>query len=89
MQQLSGEKARWTCLAKRNSSFSRVGERESVAEIAEILSHSPRTIGTISTISNRSSRLNCELAIIAMRAGLRALIVRVIRSGDSAYLREI
>jgi two-component system invasion response regulator UvrY len=73
MQQLSGEKSPVDMLSEKEFKvFLALAKGESVAEIAEILSLSPRTIGThLYNIKQKLGASNsAELAIIAMRAGL-------------------
>ena len=73
MQQLSGEKSPVDMLSEKEFKvFLALAKGQSVAEIAEILSLSPRTIGThLYNIKQKLGASNsAELAIIAMRAGL-------------------
>ena len=73
MQQLSGEKSPVDMLSEKEFKvFLALARGQSVAEIAEVLSLSPRTIGThLYNIKQKLSASNqAELAIIAMRAGL-------------------
>jgi two-component system invasion response regulator UvrY len=73
MQQLSGEKSPVDMLSEKEFKvFLALARGQSVAEIAEVLSLSPRTIGThLYNIKQKLGASNqAELAIIAIRAGL-------------------
>jgi two-component system, NarL family, invasion response regulator UvrY len=73
MQQLSGEQSPVDMLSEKEFKvFLALAEGQSVAEIAEVMSLSPRTIGThLYNIKQKLSASNqAELAIIAIRAGL-------------------
>jgi two-component system invasion response regulator UvrY len=73
MQQLSGEQSPLDMLSEKEFKvFLALAEGQSVAEIAEVMSLSPRTIGThLYNIKQKLSASNqAELAIIAIRAGL-------------------
>jgi two-component system invasion response regulator UvrY len=73
MQQLSGEQSPVDMLSEKEFKvFLALAKGQSVAEIADVMSLSPRTIGT--HLYNIKQKLNAsnqaELAIIAIRAGL-------------------
>ncbi|HUL41519.1 MAG TPA: response regulator transcription factor [Burkholderiales bacterium] len=73
MQQLSGEKSLVDVLSAREFEvFMLLAQGKTVAEIADMLHLSPRTVGT--HLYNIKQKLNAsnsaELALIAMRAGL-------------------
>ena len=73
MQQLSGEQSPVDMLSEKEFKvFLALAEGQSVAEIAEVMSLSPRTIGThLYNIKQKLGASNqAELAIIAIRAGL-------------------
>ena len=73
MQQLGGEKSPVDMLSEKEFKvFLALAKGQSVAEIAEIMSLSPRTIGThLYNIKQKLGASNsAELALIAMRAGL-------------------
>lgn len=73
MQQLSGEKSPVDMLSEKEFKvFLALAKGQSVAEIADVMSLSPRTIGThLYNIKQKLSASNqAELAIIAIRAGL-------------------
>jgi two-component system, NarL family, invasion response regulator UvrY len=73
VQQLSGEKSPVDMLSEKEFKvFLALAKGTSVAEIAEIMSLSPRTVGThLYNIKQKLGASNsAELAIIAMRAGL-------------------
>ncbi len=73
MQQLSGEQGPVDMLSEKEFKvFLALAEGQSVAEIAEVMSLSPRTIGThLYNIKQKLGASNqAELAIIAIRAGL-------------------
>ena len=73
MQQLSGEKGPVDMLSEKEFKvFLALARGQSVAEIAQVMSLSPRTIGThLYNIKQKLGASNqAELAIIAMRAGL-------------------
>jgi two-component system invasion response regulator UvrY len=73
MQQLSGEKGPVDMLSEKEFKvFLALAKGQSVAEIAQVMSLSPRTIGThLYNIKQKLGASNqAELAIIAMRAGL-------------------
>ncbi len=73
MQQLSGEKSPLDMLSEKEFKvFLELARGHSVAEIAEVMSLSPRTIGThLYNIKQKLGASNsAELAIIAIRAGL-------------------
>jgi two-component system invasion response regulator UvrY len=73
MQQLSGEKSPVDMLSEKEFKvFLALAKGQSVAEIAQVMSLSPRTIGThLYNIKQKLGASNqAELAIIAMRAGL-------------------
>jgi len=73
MQQLSGEKSPVDMLSEKEFKvFLALAKGQSVADIAEVMSLSPRTIGThLYNIKQKLGASNqAELAIIAMRAGL-------------------
>ena len=73
MQQLNGERNPVDMLSEKEFKvFLALAKGQSVAEIAEIMSLSPRTIGThLYNIKQKLGASNsAELAIIAMRAGL-------------------
>lgn len=73
MQQLSGEQSPVDMLSEKEFKvFLALAKGESVAEIAEVMSLSPRTIGThLYNIKQKLGASNqAELAIIAIRAGL-------------------
>jgi two-component system invasion response regulator UvrY len=73
MQQLSGEQSPVDMLSEKEFKvFLALAKGQSVAEIAEVMSLSPRTIGThLYNIKQKLGASNqAELAIIAIRAGL-------------------
>ncbi len=73
MQQLSGEKSPVDTLSEKEFKvFLALAKGRSVAEIAEVMSLSPRTIGThLYNIKQKLGASNqAELAIIAIRSGL-------------------
>jgi len=73
VQQLSGEKSPVDMLSEKEFKvFLALAKGRSVAEIAEVMSLSPRTVGThLYNIKQKLGASNsAELAIIAMRAGL-------------------
>ena len=73
MQQLSGEQSPVDMLSEKEFKvFLALAKGESVVEIAEVMSLSPRTIGThLYNIKQKLGASNqAELAIIAIRAGL-------------------
>jgi two-component system invasion response regulator UvrY len=73
MQQLSGEKSPVDMLSEKEFKvFLALAKGRSVAEIAEVMSLSPRTIGThLYNIKQKLGASNqAELAIIAIRSGL-------------------
>jgi two-component system invasion response regulator UvrY len=73
VQQLSGEKSPVDMLSEKEFKvFLALARGQSVAEIAQIMSLSPRTVGThLYNIKQKLSASNsAELAIIAIRAGL-------------------
>jgi two-component system invasion response regulator UvrY len=73
MQQLSGEKSPVDMLSEKEFKvFLALAKGQSVAEIADVMSLSPRTIGThLYNIKQKLGASNqAELAIIAIRAGL-------------------
>jgi two-component system invasion response regulator UvrY len=73
MQQLSGEQSPVDMLSEKEFKvFLALAKGQSVAEIADVMSLSPRTIGThLYNIKQKLGASNqAELAIIAMRAGL-------------------
>ncbi len=75
MQQLNGERNPLDMLSEKEFKvFLALAKGQSVAEIAEIMSLSPRTIGThLYNIKQKLGASNsAELAIIAIRAGLIA-----------------
>jgi two-component system, NarL family, invasion response regulator UvrY len=75
MQQLNGEKSPVDMLSEKEFKvFLALAKGQSVADIAEIMSLSPRTVGThLYNIKQKLGASNsAELAIIAIRAGLIA-----------------
>jgi two-component system invasion response regulator UvrY len=75
MQQLSGQKSPVDMLSEKEFKvFLALAKGQSVAEIADIMSLSPRTVGThLYNIKQKLGASNsAELAIIAIRAGLIA-----------------
>ena len=73
VQQLTGEKSLVDMLSEKEFKvFLALAKGKSVAEIAEVMSLSPRTVGThLYNIKQKLGAANsAELAIIAMRAGL-------------------
>ena len=73
MQQLGGEKSPVDMLSEKEFKvFVALAKGQSVADIAEVMSLSPRTVGThLYNIKQKLGASNsAELAIIAMRAGL-------------------
>jgi len=73
VQQLTGEKSLVDMLSEKEFKvFLSLAKGKSVAEIAEVMSLSPRTVGThLYNIKQKLGAANsAELAIIAMRAGL-------------------
>jgi len=73
MQQLSGEQSPVDMLSEKEFKvFLALAQGQSVAEIADVMSLSPRTIGThLYNIKQKLGASNqAELAIIAIRAGL-------------------
>ena len=73
MQQLSGEQSPVDMLSEKEFKvFLALAKGQSVAEIADVMSLSPRTIGThLYNIKQKLGASNqAELAIIAIRAGL-------------------
>ena len=73
MQQLNGERNPLDMLSEKEFKvFLALAKGQSVADIAEVMSLSPRTIGThLYNIKQKLGASNsAELAIIAIRAGL-------------------
>jgi two-component system invasion response regulator UvrY len=73
VQQLSGEKSPVDMLSEKEFKvFLALARGQSVAEIAQIMSLSPRTVGThLYNIKQKLGASNsAELAIMAIRAGL-------------------
>jgi two-component system invasion response regulator UvrY len=73
VQQLTGEKSPVDMLSEKEFKvFLALAKGQSVAEIAQVMSLSPRTVGThLYNIKQKLGAGNsAELAIIAMRAGL-------------------